>query len=90
MDGMLAAAAAPSSHRVTPSSSMSVVSAVMTTAIAPKIGPYCMTRRDPSLSESIPKTGDSTSSARKNAAVRMPTSTAETSAPAPKTSSSAR
>ena len=39
---------------------------------------------------SIPNTGDSTSSARKKAAVKMPTSTAETSAPAPKASSSAR
>ncbi len=61
---MLAAAAAPSSQRVVPSRKRSVVSAVMTTATAPKTGPNCITGRDPRRSESIPKNGDRTSSAR--------------------------
>ena len=61
---MLAAAAAPSSHRVVPSRNRSVVSAVRTTATAPKIGPSCITGREPNRSESIPKIGDRTSSAR--------------------------
>ena len=42
---------------------LSVVSAVITTATAPNIGPYCMTRRDPIRSDSMPKTGERTSSA---------------------------
>ena len=50
---MLAAAAAPSSQRVPPSSNRSVVSAVMITATAPKIGPSCMTGCAPMRSESI-------------------------------------
>ena len=87
---MLAAAAAPSSHRVAPSRSRSAVSAVMTTATAPKMGPSCMTGREPSRSDSIPNSGERISSARKKAAVSMPTSKAVTSRPAPNSSRSAR
>ena len=60
---MLAPAAAPSSQRVVPSSSRSVVKAVMTTATAPKTGPHCMTRCAPSRSERTPNHGERTSSA---------------------------
>jgi len=62
MLGMLAAAAAPSSTRVPPIATRFVVSPVRTTATAPKIGPYCITRWWPSRSESSPKIGLPTSS----------------------------
>ena len=73
IDGMLAAVEAPSRSRVRAedgswrqraASSKFAVRPVMTTATAPKIGPYSITRWWPSRSDSIPKIGERTSSAR--------------------------
>ena len=55
--GRLAAAAAPSSTRVPPSSTRFVVRPVMIAAAAPNMGPNCMTRWCPRRSESRPKNG---------------------------------
>ena len=62
MLGMLAAVAAPSSTRVPPRISRLLVKPVISTATAPNSGPNCMTRWWPSLSDSNPKKGETTSS----------------------------
>jgi hypothetical protein len=70
IDGTLAAVDAPSSQRVPPSTSRSVVAQVRITATAPNIGPTCMIRWWPSRSDSRPNGPDRMSSAAKNVAVK--------------------
>jgi hypothetical protein len=62
IDGTDAAVEAPSRSRVKPMTGRLTVSAVMTTATAPKAGPTSMIRRWPTRSESTPKMGERISS----------------------------
>ena len=62
IDGTDAAVDAPSRSRVKPMAGRLIVTAVMTTATAPKAGPTSMIRRWPIRSERTPKIGEPISS----------------------------
>ena len=62
IDGTDAAVEPPSSSRVNAITGRLTANAVITTATAPNTGPSSITRRWPTRSDRIPKTGDPTSS----------------------------